>query len=428
MRDIPEKVPNAVEEKVGISAKKALSLKKNILWNSVGSFIRIACYWLLTVATIRLSDSYDNAGILALAMSIVNLFSPIADFKLRTYAVTEVTAERSARQYLGIRVITTFFTFFASVIYVVATCDLSLFWILTIYIASQLISTFGDGYHAVHQRAMRMDYIGISYGLQGLLSLASFSACLWIFNSLLFAVTSLVVVSAIITFGYDFPTARSIDVVSLHIDWKDLIQLLLKLTPLVFVSILLNAVGLFPRQYLAMKFGEGSLGIYTAVAAPVIIVQVSASYITYPLLGRMAELFQTNKQLAKKMQKRVILAIFVLAMLCSLLFFLFGEEILSLIFGDSIRPYTYLIQPALLLSFITAIAWYFNDLLFALRDFRGCLLGSAVAALATILLTWCLTPLFELNSPSVVGIFAYLCALTVWGTFYVKDLRELNTK
>lgn len=426
---------DASEEKYAASGRlaagkkrKTLSMKKNMLWNSAGSFIRTACYWLLTVVVIRFSDDYDAAGALALAMSIVNLFSPIADFKLRAYAITDVSAERSAREYVGIRVVTTLVTFFASLVYVVATCNLKLFWILSIYIASQLIYTFGDGYHAVHQRALRMDYIGISYGLQGILSLTVFSVSMWLSGSLLIAVSLLLVTAIGITFMYDFPTARTLEVVSPRIDWKDLSHLLLKMTPLILVSILLNTVGLFPRQYLLFKFGEGALGIYTAVAAPVIIVQISASYITFPLLGRMAELFHSDKALAKKLQRRVLIAVLGVAVLSAIVFLIIGEEILALIFGDSIRPYTYLIQPALLLSFITAIAWYFNDLLFTLRDFKGCLAGSVVAALATVLLTWPLTPIFKMNAPSVIGILAYLAALTVWGFLYVKDFRALEVK
>ena len=428
MNDASDK-ENAASRRLAAGAKrKTLSMKKNMLWNSAGSFIRTACYWLLTVVAIRFSDDYDAAGALSLAMSIVNLFSPIADFKLRAYAITDVSAERSAREYVGIRTVTTLVTYCASLVYVVATCNLKLFWILSIYIAAQLIYTFGDGYHAVHQRALRMDYIGISYGMQGIVSLAVFSVSMWLSGSLIIAVSSLLVAAIGITFMYDFPTARTLEAVSPRIDWKDLSRLLLKMTPLMLVSIMLNSVGLFPRQHLLSEFGEGALGIYSAVAAPVIIVQISAGYITYPLLGRMAELFRSDKALAKKLQRRVIMAVLGVAVLSAIIFFILGEEILALIFGNSIRPHTYLIQPALLLSFITAIAWYFNDLLFTLRDFKGCLAGSVIAALTTVLLTWPLTPIFKMNAPSVIGILAYLAALTVWGVFYVKDFRALEVK
>ena len=33
-----------------------------------------------------------------------------------------------------------------------------------------------------------------------------------------------------------------------------------------------------------------------------------------------------------------------------------------------------------------------------------------------------------MNAPSVIGILAYLAALTVWGVFYVKDFRALEVK
>jgi len=61
--------------------------------------------WLITIAAVRLSSGFDTAGVLALAMSISNLFVPIAEYRLRTVQVTDVRGEHTARQYLGMRVL-----------------------------------------------------------------------------------------------------------------------------------------------------------------------------------------------------------------------------------------------------------------------------------------------------------------------------------
>lgn len=63
-----------------------------MMWSSVGSLTRLGCNYLVSsVLVVRLAAGFDAAGMLALAMAIANLVNPIADFRLRTVQVTDVT-------------------------------------------------------------------------------------------------------------------------------------------------------------------------------------------------------------------------------------------------------------------------------------------------------------------------------------------------
>ena len=84
-----------------------LSIKKNLLWNSAGSFSYSLCQWILTVLVVRLSPNYDAAGILALGMAVSNIAAPIALYKIRSYQVSDVHRIVSAREYVGFRIVTT---------------------------------------------------------------------------------------------------------------------------------------------------------------------------------------------------------------------------------------------------------------------------------------------------------------------------------
>ena len=93
--------------------------------------------------------------------------------------------------------------------------------------------------------------------------------------------------------------------------------------------------------------GEWFLGIYSSVAAPVLIVQMCAQYIYAPLLTRFAEYLKAGDMRGfLRLVFKVSIAIFALALVFGLLFALVGEPVLVLIFGSSIAPYAYLIvQP-----------------------------------------------------------------------------------
>lgn len=51
-----------------------------------------------------------------------------------------------------------------------------------------------------------------------------------------------------------------------------------------------------PRQFLELKLGKESLGIYSTVATPAVIVQVAASYIFNPVLTEFAWLYQQGEK------------------------------------------------------------------------------------------------------------------------------------
>ena len=77
-------------------APKQLSVKANMLWNSVGSMTYLACQWLTTIVVVRLSSgAFDNAGLLSLAMSVVGIFGTFANYKMGTYQISDIKRENT---------------------------------------------------------------------------------------------------------------------------------------------------------------------------------------------------------------------------------------------------------------------------------------------------------------------------------------------
>ena len=83
-----------------------LSIKKNMLWNSIGSLCNLGCQWLISVLIVRLSTGYDAAGIYSLGISTYNIFGSIAQYRMYTYQVSDVKNENTTGEYLTFRLIT----------------------------------------------------------------------------------------------------------------------------------------------------------------------------------------------------------------------------------------------------------------------------------------------------------------------------------
>ena len=402
-----------------------LSMKTNMLWNSVGSIIRLGCNWLITVFVVRLSSGFDAAGALSLAMTVSSMVMPFAEFRLRTVQVTDVHGERSSGEYIGLRVLTTFLSFAVGAIYALVTCATGVLPVVFLYLVFQLIANFIEGFHAIDQRNMRMDYIGRSYIMQGVGNLGFFCLVLGFTNSLELAVIAMCASTLAILVFYDIPRARQFEMVKPVIEWKRAAKTLLQLLPLVFAQVCSTAVVAVPKQYLAASLGQAALGIYSSVAAPTVIVQMGATYIYSPLIGVFAEKFADDKKSALKLLAKTSLGIVAVGLVCSIGFFFFGEPILALLFGNGIEEYTYLLQPAILCAFVTAFAWFMNDLLLAVRDFKASFAGNMIASLVTLVSSAAFIQLFGMNGVSFVGAFAYDVGVLSLGIFLARDYRKL---
>ena len=81
------------------------SVKKNMLFNTVGSLVYYVCQWLPTVLIVRLSG-YSDAGILSIAMSVTAAPAIIGLFNMRSYQVSDIQEVYNNDAYIKSRTVT----------------------------------------------------------------------------------------------------------------------------------------------------------------------------------------------------------------------------------------------------------------------------------------------------------------------------------
>lgn len=409
--------------------EKGLSIKLNMLWNSAGSLAYLGCQWLITVLVVRLSDGYDAAGTLSLAMSVYNMFSSLALYRMYTYQVSDVKHENSVGEYFAFRLITCGIALALILVYSLATCPLDAFATIALYAVYKIASLLIDVLHGLDQQNHRMDYIGKSLTMQGIASLAVFCFGMASTNNL--NITIAVMAAAIVTIGlaYDMPRSARFERLHIGITRKKAFHLLGYCLPIVIAAVACGAAPSIPRQYLAAFSGSAALGIYASVAAPVTIIQMGASYIYNPLLGYFSEAYANKdmKQLASLLLKAG-LGIATLGIASAAALQWLGEPLLVLIFGESIAPYTYLLTPIIAVAMVTAYVWFLNDVLVAIRDFKGSFVGNMVAAALSIPATFFFVPLFDMNGVSFAALLAYSVSALIMLLFLVLVFKRQGNK
>ena len=183
---------------------KEKSLKSNIIWNSIGSFVYLFCQWLLTFLIVRLSDNLVDAGNLSLAISITNIFFNIACFNLRPYLVSDNTNEYSVEDYSSFRVYTILISLLSCFIYILFfNYNFNQIMCIMLYMIFKIGEAIVDLYHGFEQRKNRMDIGGISLLIRGVLSVLLFVLGMKLFNNMNIAILLMIIVTYAFIFTYD---------------------------------------------------------------------------------------------------------------------------------------------------------------------------------------------------------------------------------
>ena len=413
---------------VGLARVVGLSVGKNIAWNSFGSIVYLVCQWLITLFVVRLSSGFDDAGVLALAMAVSNVFAPIALYKIRSYQVSDVNHRVSSGEFIAFRLVTIAAGFIVVVPYTLFTCPESSFVPVILYIAFRAGDIFIDVLHGVDQLNDRMDYCGISMAIRGILFLLAFSAVLACGGSLSMAIFAMILVTYPVLL-YDVKKASQFDSLVPSISLRRAKSLALECLPAVLGMVSCFAVTTVARQYLGIAAGEYALGIYASVCTPAVVIQAGANYVYSPLLGKFATLFFRGelRAFAKLLGavSAVMAGIFVAG---AFGFMLLGEWFLQLAFGPDIAPYGYLLYPALLSIGITAYVAFLGDILISIREMVGSFVGSFASLVVSIPCSILFVDTFGMNGASFAVAAAYAVGAAVMGGFLLRGLKRSMKK
>lgn len=393
-----------------------ISLKKNMMWNTIGCVFYQGCLWLTTVLVVRLSSGFDNSGILSLAMSLGNVYFAMSTYNIRAYQVSDVNEKYSNEQYISLRIITVFVSYVIFALYAAFT---SSSWLVCLSILAYLVfkadESFCSVLYGIDQRHLRMDYIGKSQIMRGVILVGLFSGVLVLSNSLPIALFAMAASCFCITLLFDLRWSRKLgNVVSLFYFSKSELLLLRECFPSAISLIISGSIATSARQLFMWQYGEEALGIYATVATPSVLIQVLASNLYAPLLVPLATSFSKgNMTEAKRKVGKLVSLVVIVSVLISAALSMVGDSLLPLIFGDAITPYCYLLLPALLVASGVAFLNVISDCLVTIRCLRVSLLVNCIALLVTIGTFGPFVQAFYLNGLSFAQIAGYVLSSLV---------------
>ncbi len=238
-------------------------------------------------------------GQFSLALAIAMPVIAMTNLQVRTLLATDARREFGYGNYFTTRLITAAIGL-AIVVLIVAITDYPTVVdaiVIALTIARTLDSLSDVPYGLLQQRE-RMDRVGLSLGLHGLLQLGSFAAALLLTGNLLAAVIASALTSAALLLLFDVPGVRAYQAAtdtgaaSTTAAWSK--QAFLRLVwlglPISLVTAVNSLTGNVPRYFIAESLGDRELGIFAAMFYLTVAGSMVTGAISDPASPRLARL------------------------------------------------------------------------------------------------------------------------------------------
>jgi O-antigen/teichoic acid export membrane protein len=274
------------------------SIRRNFSWVLAGNGSLAASQWLALVLMAKIGSA-EMVGQFSLALAIAMPVIAMTNLQIRTLQSTDAKHEFTFGDYFGARLLTAVLGLLI-VLVVVATTDYSpaVDGVVIVLTLARTLDSLSDVPYGLLQQRERMDRIGISLGLHGILGLAAFAGALGFTGSLFAATTAMAVTSGFLLIVFDLPgTWRHIHGrsgtslfpapslsrgVFQRIAWLGL--------PISFVTAINSLTGNVPRYFLAENHGDRELGIFSALFYLTVAGGMMMGAISDPASPRLAKL------------------------------------------------------------------------------------------------------------------------------------------
>lgn len=380
--------------------EKKLSIKQNMIYNSIGSFVYLICQWLITIIVVRISD-YENAGVLSLAISVNNIFFTISTFGLKHYQVSDIENKYSDLEYIATRWITCFGGLMCCVMFIVLNSshyDMRQMSCIFIYFLFKAIEAFIDVFQGIQQKNYRMDYVGISYIVRGILTLISFTIVVKVTQKLAFGIAAMAVVSLVVAIAFDYRICAKLMKTAKDMVYKKITALIKENIALMANAVFMTGFVSIARFFLELYVGEEVLGIYASIATPTVIIQTACGMIYSPLVTEYAVYYnQKAKDKFVNLIKKVMIAFIAILVICLIGVYVFGDFGLALLFGEDILKYSYLLSQTIIVTFLVAFVYWLSAILVVERKQKEVMVVNGIGIIIDIIASMCFIPIYKID-------------------------------
>lgn len=322
-----------------------MGLKKNIGWSLFGSSIFALSKWFVLIVIAK-NLTVEDVGIFTLSLAIVSPIFMLTNLQLRSVQATDVSTIYPFESYATTRLVSFVFSIIIIVIILFITSyeGLVKYTIVSFFIL-KLVESLSDLLYGQIQKNEKLDVIGISYAIRGSLFIIVMFVTTYYSMPLFYCILT-VALSWIIIFllydvkmvknniGYKIDLSRinSISIKSL----KKVVQTALPLAAAVFIASLITNV---PRYYVDYYLDIEMLGYFGALTFIGVGADRVSAAVGHAIKPRLAKLYLNDRLSYNSLIIKMALLSLFGGGIVFLIFIMYGELILSVMYGEEYAIY-----------------------------------------------------------------------------------------
>ena len=315
------------------------NLKKNFIWNSVGSFVNsfISLFFMIIVTRI---NGIEEAGIFTFAFSLACLFQVIGLFSGRTFQVTNNDKKITNCDFLYNRIYTSTIMIICAIVFLLFK-NYSFYknTIILLLVFFRFIESISDSFYGMLQQDDCLYKVGISLFLKGIFSTIMFFIIDITTKNVILSILSIVVVNLIFFVFYDYKNAKRLIKIKKYdkkVDFK-LIRTGMFIFGVTFLTqYILNA----PKYEIDRLLTDDLQAFYGIIAMPATIIILCSQMVVQPFLMKIKSIINNNN--IKKLNLTLIkISLFIISigLMSILLAWTAGVPVLKIIYGVDISKY-----------------------------------------------------------------------------------------
>lgn len=423
---------------LSLSATRTRTLRTNFLWNATGSAAFAFCQWGILVVFAKLGTP-TLVGQLVYGLALAAPLFVVAGLQLRSIQATDADNRHKLGLYLGLRGLTTAAALIVALLVAFAV------WaagnqsapIIVLWALSKAVDSGSDALYGLFQQSERMDYVGMSLTLRGVLALVSVGVLFWASHSAPIALGGMVAGWTAVFFLFDIPVARNLlsrrdrsastssamaETLRPVLDRRQLTPLCLEAAPLGVVLFLLTLQVQIPRYVVAGLLHTRDLGLFSAAAYLTFIGATLVNALGAPASVRLAKYHLAGAHSSfRQLMTKLLLIAAALGIAGVLLSACAGGRILSLLYTNEYSRMAGVLTVLCAGSAVSYVASFLGYGMTAVRRYRIQVPIFVVVVLITLLSCLWLTRRYALMGTAVGMLIGNLAQLlmssaVVWQT------------
>lgn len=307
--------------------------------------------------------SPEIVGQYSLGLAVTAPIYMLSHFHLRSVLIVDSSGKYEVGDYIGLRLMTTCAAFMITIcisflggfnhMTQLVICMISMY---------RVIESMSDILLGILQKQERLDQITICRTSKGLVSTIIFALIFIPTHNLILSLLIQVIGWLMITLWFDLRMAKASASINPSFHWKRLSRLLLLSSPLGIVLAFMSLNTNLPQYAIAYFVGEYELGVFASFSYLIVACNVVVTALGEAITPRLARYNAEGKHKEFiKLVSRMIAAGIGLSLVACLVGWLFGQQILSLIYRAELAQETELFRLFLVSTvfvFVSSYLWY----------------------------------------------------------------------